>query len=76
MSNGREREYQHPKGGPMASYMCRCDACKRWWSVSEFELVQKPRCACGGALVEVDMEKHLATVPKAKPEPDPGKIPG
>lgn len=43
----------------------RCNACSAWWTVAWGE---SKKCPCGGELVLVDMEKHLASLPKAQAE--------
>jgi hypothetical protein len=40
--------------------MTRCTICKAWWSTSG-ELTS---CPCGGDLEAVDMEKHIAGLPR------------
>jgi hypothetical protein len=46
--------------------MMRCATCKRWWSGAPLvgPVHDSQHCPCGGELVVVDMESHLASLPK------------
>lgn len=56
--------------------MCRCGKCRRWVSVGPAEAAAprrggNPDCpdpACDGELEPVDMQKHIESLPAAKPE--------
>lgn len=44
--------------------MMRCGLCARWWSGEPINGMAWQMCPCGGELVVVDMESHLASLPK------------
>ena len=49
--------------------MTRCASCTLWWcKTPEIE-----KCPCGGELALVDMDAHMAKVPRAAVEKPPGK---
>ena len=66
-------------GSPLVEReLMRCNVCSAWWSYQH--MTGDPVvCACGGALVGVDWQKHMAALPdgtKACPTCHESKITG
>jgi hypothetical protein len=55
------KEYSPPRGGEVVSVMARCIECAHWWSHRDD--AKNPTCPCGGRLLSVDMEAHVAALP-------------
>ncbi len=62
----RARPWSIPRGGERAMIvrpMMRCTTCKRWWSGDPVN-GHTQMCPCGGELAAVDMDAHMASLPK------------
>jgi hypothetical protein len=51
---------------------CVVETCRRWWCLDPALCETGDyKCACGGALINVDMDEHMKTVPAAIEEKPP-----
>jgi hypothetical protein len=72
-----DKEYRAPDINlQVERIMSKCETCGAWWSASSGYPKPPPsltRCPCGGLLRAVDMEAHLAGLPKKAYDVDKDK---
>ena len=66
-----DRDYKAPYSSATVNrVMVRCGHCRAWWSIDQQAGPTRDpdpdqqTCPCGGALIVIDMDRYIQTLPK------------